>query len=102
MNSFRLFSATSADEGPTRNCRMIPPTPILSISATFSATVAGEPQIRLCSVTLRAGADRVEVRTTVHNDVLDHRLLYRPEAEIEGIGVADVLRDVLRQVEVPR
>ncbi len=35
-------------------------------------------------------------------DVLDHRLLYRPEAEIEGITVADVLRDVLRTVEVPR
>jgi len=35
-------------------------------------------------------------------DVLDHRLLYRPEAEIEGITVDDVLRDVLRTVEVPR
>ena len=35
-------------------------------------------------------------------DVLDHRLLYRPEAEIEGVTVDDVLRDVLRTVEVPR
>jgi len=35
-------------------------------------------------------------------DVLDHRLLYRPEAEIEGITVQDVLRDVFRLVEVPR
>ena len=35
-------------------------------------------------------------------DVLDHRLLYRPEAEIEGVTVDDVLRDVLRSVEVPR
>ncbi len=35
-------------------------------------------------------------------DVLGHRLLYRPEAEIEGITVDDVLRDVLRSVEVPR
>ncbi len=35
-------------------------------------------------------------------DVLDHRLLYRPEAEIEGVTVKDVLRDVFRLVEVPR
>ncbi len=35
-------------------------------------------------------------------DVLSHRLLYRPEAEIEGVTVDDVLRDVLRSVEVPR
>jgi MoxR-like ATPase len=35
-------------------------------------------------------------------DVLGHRLLYQPEAEIEGVGVADVLRDVFSQVEVPR
>lgn len=35
-------------------------------------------------------------------DVLDHRLLYEPEAEIEGVTVEDVLRDVFRTVEVPR
>ena len=35
-------------------------------------------------------------------DVLGHRLLYRPEAEIEGVSVDDVLRDVLKSVEVPR
>ena len=35
-------------------------------------------------------------------DVLGHRLLYRPEAEIEGIAVGDVLRDVFKRVEVPR
>jgi MoxR-like ATPase len=35
-------------------------------------------------------------------DVLAHRLLYHPEAEIEGLQVTDVLRDVFRTVEVPR
>ncbi len=35
-------------------------------------------------------------------DVLGHRLLYVPEAEIEGVTVHDVLRDVLGSVEVPR
>ncbi len=35
-------------------------------------------------------------------DVLAHRLLYRPEAEIEGVTVDDVLRDVFASVEVPR
>ena len=35
-------------------------------------------------------------------DVLAHRLLYVPEAEIEGVSVADVLRDVFQSVEVPR
>ena len=35
-------------------------------------------------------------------DVLAHRLLYVPEAEIEGVTVEDVLRDVFASVEVPR
>jgi MoxR-like ATPase len=35
-------------------------------------------------------------------DVLAHRLLYVPEAEIEGVTVQDVLRDVFASVEVPR
>ena len=35
-------------------------------------------------------------------DVLAHRLLYVPEAEIEGVTVEDVLREVFASVEVPR
>ncbi|MBP8953745.1 MAG: MoxR family ATPase [Armatimonadetes bacterium] len=34
--------------------------------------------------------------------VLRHRVILRPEAEIEGIGADDVIRNVLAAVEVPR
>jgi MoxR-like ATPase len=34
--------------------------------------------------------------------VLRHRILLRPEAEIEGSGPDRVLRSILESVEVPR
>jgi MoxR-like ATPase len=34
--------------------------------------------------------------------VLEHRLILRPEFEIEGLGVAEVIEQVLQQVAVPR
>jgi MoxR-like ATPase len=33
--------------------------------------------------------------------VLSHRLLVTPEAQLQGLGAADVLADVLRAVPVP-
>ena len=33
---------------------------------------------------------------------LRHRIILRPEVEIEGLGADAVLRDVLEQVPVPR
>jgi MoxR-like ATPase len=33
---------------------------------------------------------------------LRHRLLLRPEAEIEGVGPDQVIADLLASVEVPR
>jgi MoxR-like ATPase len=32
--------------------------------------------------------------------VLGHRVILRPEAEIEGRGVADVVKDILAEVKV--
>jgi len=34
--------------------------------------------------------------------VLDHRLILRPEYEIEGLTIREVIQDVVRQIEVPR
>jgi MoxR-like ATPase len=34
--------------------------------------------------------------------VLEHRLILRPEFEIEGLGVVEVIQQVLQQVAVPR
>jgi MoxR-like ATPase len=34
--------------------------------------------------------------------VLEHRLILRPEFEIEGLSVAEVIRNILEQVAVPR
>jgi MoxR-like ATPase len=34
--------------------------------------------------------------------VLEHRLILRPEYEIEGLTVVEVIRDILQKVAVPR
>jgi MoxR-like ATPase len=34
--------------------------------------------------------------------VLEHRLILRPEFEIEGLSVPEVIQQVLQQVAVPR
>jgi MoxR-like ATPase len=39
---------------------------------------------------------------SVASAVLEHRLLLRPESELEGVRAADVLQRILQQVPVPR
>ena len=34
--------------------------------------------------------------------VLEHRLILRPEFDIEGLGISDVIRQILEQIAVPR
>ena len=34
--------------------------------------------------------------------VLEHRLILRPEFEVEGLGVGEVIENILQQVAVPR
>jgi MoxR-like ATPase len=34
--------------------------------------------------------------------VLEHRLILRPEFEIEGLSVAEVVQQILQQMAVPR
>jgi MoxR-like ATPase len=34
--------------------------------------------------------------------VLEHRLILRPEFEIEGLGIAEVIQQILQQIAVPR
>src|SRR5581483_8601342 len=34
--------------------------------------------------------------------VLEHRIILRPEFEIEGLGVAEVVQEILKQIAVPR
>jgi MoxR-like ATPase len=34
--------------------------------------------------------------------VLEHRLILRPEFEIEGLGIREVIESILQQVAVPR
>jgi MoxR-like ATPase len=38
----------------------------------------------------------------VAGPVLDHRLVLRPESEIEGVTVPEVIERVLQRVAVPR
>jgi MoxR-like ATPase len=39
---------------------------------------------------------------TMATAVLEHRLILRPEYEIEGLTVVEVIRDILQKVAVPR
>jgi MoxR-like ATPase len=39
---------------------------------------------------------------TMTRPVLEHRLILRPEFEIEGLTLADVIGDILTDVTVPR
>jgi MoxR-like ATPase len=39
---------------------------------------------------------------TMSSAVLEHRLILRPEFEIEGVSVAEVIQKILQQVAVPR
>jgi MoxR-like ATPase len=34
--------------------------------------------------------------------VLEHRIILRPEFEIEGLSVAEVIQQILQQIAVPR
>ena len=34
--------------------------------------------------------------------VLEHRLILRPEFEIEGLSIAEVIEGILQQIAVPR
>ncbi len=34
--------------------------------------------------------------------VLEHRLILRPEFEIEGVSVVEVIQKILQQVAIPR
>ena len=34
--------------------------------------------------------------------VLEHRLILRPEFEIEGLSVSEVIQQILQQIAVPR
>ena len=43
--------------------------------------------------------DDVKTMTT---PVLEHRLILRPEFEIEGMSIAEVIQSILQQVAVPR
>jgi MoxR-like ATPase len=43
--------------------------------------------------------DDVKAMTT---PVLEHRLILRPEFEIEGMSIAEVIQSILQQVAVPR
>ena len=39
---------------------------------------------------------------TMATAVLEHRLILRPEFEIEGLSIAEVIRGILEQIAVPR
>ncbi|MDB6021134.1 MAG: magnesium chelatase [Pedosphaera sp.] len=39
---------------------------------------------------------------TMAGPVLEHRIILRPEFEIEGLGVAEVIQQILQQIAVPR
>src|SRR5262245_49469680 len=39
---------------------------------------------------------------TMAQPVLEHRLILRPEFEIEGLGVPEVIQQILQQIAVPR
>jgi hypothetical protein len=61
-NKVRLLAAHSWFIDPRWNCMINPPTPVAFTGASFSATVAGQPQTRACST--KAGRDtflRVQV-----------------------------------------
>jgi MoxR-like ATPase len=62
----------------------------LLLAARASAAIAGRDFVTPDDVKAMAGA------------VLEHRLILRPEFEIEGLSIAEVIRGILEQVAVPR
>ncbi|MDA3935774.1 MAG: MoxR family ATPase [Actinomycetota bacterium] len=66
--------------------------------AAVSLLVASKARALLSG---RAFVTPDDVKSMVH-DCLRHRVLLRPEIEIEGVSVDSVLDDVLGRVEVPR
>jgi MoxR-like ATPase len=62
----------------------------LLLAARASAAVAGRDFVT---------PDDVKAMATA---VLEHRLILRPEFEIEGLGIPEVIRGILEQVAVPR
>jgi MoxR-like ATPase len=62
----------------------------LLLAARASAAIAGRDFVTPDDIKAMAGA------------VLEHRLVLRPEFEIEGLSIAEVVRGILEQVAVPR
>jgi MoxR-like ATPase len=62
----------------------------LLLAARASAAIAGRDFVTPDDIKAMAGA------------VLEHRLILRPEFEIEGLSIAEVIRGILEQVAVPR
>jgi len=62
----------------------------LLLAARASAAMAGRDFVT---------PDDVKTMATA---VLEHRLILRPEFEIEGLGIAEVIRGILEQIAVPR
>jgi MoxR-like ATPase len=62
----------------------------LLLAARANAAIAGRDFVTPDDIKGMAGA------------VLEHRLILRPEFEIEGLSIAEVIRSILEQVAVPR
>ena len=62
----------------------------LLLAARAAAAIAGRDFVTPDDIKAMAGP------------VLEHRLILRPEFEIEGVGVPEVIQKILQQVAVPR
>jgi len=75
-------------------------------AVSIGASPRGSVSMLLCAKTCAAmgGRDFVipdDVRELAH-PVLRHRIILRPEAEIDGVRTDDVIENILSQVKVPR
>ncbi len=66
--------------------------------ASLSLLKAGKA---MAAISGRAFVTPDDVRT-VSESVLNHRVIPSPEKEMEGITAQDIIRQILRQIEVPR
>ncbi|SEM08985.1 MoxR-like ATPase [Stigmatella aurantiaca] len=114
----RVLEATVLEELQLRAARVTCDESILSYVVTLIRQTRAHPRIRLgasprsAQAVLAAAKARAALKGTdfvtpddvkdVVPSVLNHRLLLKAEAEVEGVTADEVLKQTLEQVQVPR
>ncbi len=72
-----------------------------SVPARAPHVVAHHGRARLCRDFGRDFVTPDDIKVMAQ-PVLEHRIILRPEFEIEGLSVAEVIQQILQQIAVPR